>query len=948
MSVLQAILNLLTTSPGGMVYYLVLLFSIWAVVGLALSRWARGERRGAVPRLLVAGALMSCGRLAFFVLALLDRSSSLQPISYLILLAPPLERFLDTMSMLLICWAMAIPPQKRTFGRAFIGLTAFLATGLYLIMAMQWGTAIQGNAGALYNLSGQGWIWELGQLAILTGALAYLLAVPVSERGTLMVALGVLAVGHLLQAVFPYADEIPHFAGWVRFANLLAYPVLAVTAFRLIMNRFDVQAANLQTVNQESLAQITGLMDLLDTNQKMTASLHLDAVLENAVRSVSHALQSNLCGLVFVGPENGKSIELPIQYRAPETVTNQRTLQTADYPAIQHAITRNKPVVFGPGESSHAAQVYQLLGSEQPGPLIVQPLENEDSVIGAILVCQPGQSMPFTPVQIRKCETLARPIALAVENARAYQKMQGHVSEQTDALRTLETEHARTKADLENRLKQSQDEIAIYVQKLYETELAEQRSQNDARDLRQTLSKVKTIQDKANEMQAGLKHSMAQVAQLTQKVATLDQARAELERQTERLEGEKRDLQTRLAEAEATYKSLTSHTRQLQRTLDKSSQSQAGGLSTVALQTIPCGVVVCNVQGQMLEMNSAAEMMLGYGGDEWRGQKATLLWSDDEWQSAAHAVTDQYTTQTSLLEPFLVQRLAQGFQAALSPLRVEERHVGAVITLHSIQQGDESTRARDEFLASLAQELRTPMTSILGYTDLLMSESVGQLEGIQRKFLQRVQANIERMGSMLNDMIGVTAIDSGKLVIELEPVDIVRVVETALRKVQFRLEERELATHLEIGDLVAIYADPDLVQQMVDNLLTNACKSSAAGTTINILAHRETDDIGKAYLHIAVSDTGGGIAPEDRTRVFERFYRADNALVAGLGETGVGLAIVKALVEAHQGHIWIETTMGEGTTFHFTLPYGLEKVMGDGVNNRVVAQHRPGGASPNG
>jgi two-component system sensor histidine kinase VicK len=131
---------------------------------------------------------------------------------------------------------------------------------------------------------------------------------------------------------------------------------------------------------------------------------------------------------------------------------------------------------------------------------------------------------------------------------------------------------------------------------------------------------------------------------------------------------------------------------------------------------------------------------------------------------------------------------------------------------------------------------------------------------------------------------------------------------------------------------------------MVDNLLTNACKSSAAGTTINILANRETDDTGQAFLHLSVSDTGGGIAPEDRGRVFERFYRADNALVAGLGETGVGLAIVKALVEAHQGHIWIETSMGEGTTFHFTLPYGLERRMGDGITNRVVAERRPGGA----
>jgi len=943
MSVLQDILNLLTASPGGMVYYLVLLFCIWAIVGLALSRWTRGERRGIAPRLLMAGALMSCGRLAFFVLALIDRTSSLQSVSYLTLLAPPLERFLDMLSLLLICWATVIPPQKRTFGRLFMGIAAFLTVGLYLIMAMEWGSAVQANAGALYNLSWQRWIWESAQLVVLVGALAYLVAFPVSERGTLMVALGVLAVGHLLQAAIPFPEEIPHFAGWVRFANLLSYPALAVTAFRLIVQRFDVQSSNLQAVSQESLAQITGLMDLLDTNQKMSASLDLGAVLENAVRSVSQALQSNLCALAFVSADDKGVVELPILYSAPQVSTNQRTFQVADYAAVQHAITRNKPVVFGSGESSHAADVYQLLGAEQVGPLIVQPLECNDRVTGVILVCQPGRSTPFTPVQIRKCETLAMPIALAVENARAYQKMQARIEQQTAALRTFETEHARAKADLENRLKQSQDEIAVYVQKLYETELAEQRAQNDARELRQELSRTKKTHDKTNQVQSELKQSMAQVARLTKQIATLDQSRIELEQQIQGMESERQDLQISLAEAEATYTSLTSHTRHLQETLDKGTQSKANGLSDVTLNAIPCGVVVCNAQGRMMNLNPAAEAMLGYSADEWQGQQVFSLWPDQEWQSAAHAVTDQYTTQTSLLEPFLVQRPVQSFQVTLSPLRVQERHVGAVLTLFSVEQADERTRARDEFLASLAQELRTPMTSILGYTDLLMNESVGQLEGIQRKFLQRVQANIERMGSMLNDMIGVTAIDSGKLVIELEPVDTVRVIETALRKVQFRLEERELSTHLEVGDIAAIHADPDLVQQMLDNLLTNACKSSAAGTTINILAHQEMDEAGKAYLHVSVSDTGGGIAPEDRTRIFERFYRADNALVAGLGETGVGLAIVKALVEAHQGHIWIETTMGEGTTFHFTLPYGLEGTIGDGVTNRVVSQRRPAG-----
>jgi signal transduction histidine kinase len=192
-------------------------------------------------------------------------------------------------------------------------------------------------------------------------------------------------------------------------------------------------------------------------------------------------------------------------------------------------------------------------------------------------------------------------------------------------------------------------------------------------------------------------------------------------------------------------------------------------------------------------------------------------------------------------------------------------------------------------------------------------------------------------------MIGVTAIDSGTLQIELEAVDVELALGHALHRVQFRLEERELQTQVEIGEIDPIYVDPDCFQQMIDNLLNNACTSSVAGTTIQVAATQEREESGGSFLHVAVTDTGGGIAAEDQGRVFERFYRADNVLVAGLGETGVGLAIVKALVEMHQGHVWIETEVGQGTTFHFTLPYGLEQRLETDVNNRVLAQRRTRG-----
>jgi len=945
-----------------MVYYLVLLFSIWAVVGLGLSRWSRGERRGIVPRLLVAGAILSFGHLLFFILALVDRVSSAGTVSYLIRFGPPLERFLGALSAILIGWAVAIPLRERTFSRVYLAVAVLLAAGFYVLASIEWATTLQVDLGARYNLSWQRWAWETSQLALLLGMMAYTIAVSVPERGTVAVLLAVLAGGHLLQAVLPLADQILHFAGWVRFANLLAFPLFAVIAFRSVVSRFDAQAASLQSVNQETLTQITGLMDLLDTHLKVSGSLEQDAILDTAVRSVSQTLQADLCAILLLDPEDQGLATMPILYQVPDTVHKEQDLRVADYPALQHALSRTKAVVFEPSDNEQARDVYRLMDSQPNGPLIIQPLTHDAEVAGFLLVARPGQRLPFAQVQIHKCETLARYIAMAVLNAREYRRMQ----DESEALKTdghvLERELSRTRAGLENRLREAKDEIAVHVQRLYETEQALQRAQDDARALRQQLKEIgqagegrpgevpveaEAAVPTTGEGEPQAEADRLEIALLSKRLATLETARSQLERQVKSLEQEREQFRSQLAKAEATYNNLRTRLREVQ----AAGAGRAGpgqGMDVVLLRALPSGIVVCDVKGQIVDMNPAAMRMLGTGEAEWQGRHAASLWPDEEWQSAVHAVTDAYAPQASPLAPFSLRRPAQRIQVLLSPLQVQEEHVGAVLVLHEVPEDDARSRARDEFLSSLSQELRTPMTSIVGYTELLMNESVGKLDDTQRRFLQRVQANIERLGALLNDLMGITAIDAGKLDIELEPVNVERAFERALQNARFRLAERELNTHLEISEVAPIYLDPDCVQQIVDNLLNNACKSSETGTTIHIIAHEEQDEGGRAYLHFSVSDTGGGIAPQDRPRVFERFYRADNALISGLGETGVGLAIVKAMVEAHGGQVWMDTELGQGTTFHVMLPYGLEKAMDTEDNDSAALLQRSSGDNGHG
>jgi signal transduction histidine kinase len=232
---------------------------------------------------------------------------------------------------------------------------------------------------------------------------------------------------------------------------------------------------------------------------------------------------------------------------------------------------------------------------------------------------------------------------------------------------------------------------------------------------------------------------------------------------------------------------------------------------------------------------------------------------------------------------------------------------------------------QSQIAVSLIHELSTPMNSISGYIDLLLGESVGILGETQRQFLQRVRANIERMEGLLNDLVKVTAIDAGQIPLVPEPVDLINVIEDAIMSLSARFSERELAVQMDMpSQLPHVQADRDGLYQIVLRLLSNACQCSEPGTQILISARlEETDDQVEElpdYLFVSVADTGGGIAPEDQRRVFQRLYRADNPLVSGLGDTGVGLSIAKSLVEAHGGRIWVESDIGVGSTFSFILP----------------------------
>jgi signal transduction histidine kinase len=233
--------------------------------------------------------------------------------------------------------------------------------------------------------------------------------------------------------------------------------------------------------------------------------------------------------------------------------------------------------------------------------------------------------------------------------------------------------------------------------------------------------------------------------------------------------------------------------------------------------------------------------------------------------------------------------------------------------------GNGHSDQQPEVVASIAQELRTPMTSIAGYTDLLLGESVGILGAMQRQFLQRVKANVARMEGMLSDLVQITAIDTGQIKLEAASSDVPELIKDVVMSTSTLFRDREQSIRLELADnLPKLYIDRESLQQILQHLLSNAALCSPNNAEVVIRAQVPVEM--PEYMLFSVTDQGGGIAPDDRQRAFHRMYRADHPLVQGLGETGVGLSIAKTLVEAQGGRIWVDSEMGRGSTFTFILP----------------------------
>jgi len=252
-----------------------------------------------------------------------------------------------------------------------------------------------------------------------------------------------------------------------------------------------------------------------------------------------------------------------------------------------------------------------------------------------------------------------------------------------------------------------------------------------------------------------------------------------------------------------------------------------------------------------------------------------------------------------------LQQVASLFALAISSFRPRRQAAFAL---------EEANRLKAELVSTLAHEMRTPLTSIKGYSTALLLEEVRFSQETQREFLQIIDQECDVLQELIHDLLESSAIDAGLLKLEPQPLRLLRLVQALRADVARRAQNHQFLIDFS-DDFPIVDADPLRIEQVLRNLLDNAVKYSPEGGMIVVRGEVQGDRV-----IVSVSDQGVGIAPEHLNRLFEKFFRVEPASGQHVVGSGLGLPIARTIVEGHGGHIWAVSSLGEGSTFYFTLP----------------------------
>ena len=303
--------------------------------------------------------------------------------------------------------------------------------------------------------------------------------------------------------------------------------------------------------------------------------------------------------------------------------------------------------------------------------------------------------------------------------------------------------------------------------------------------------------------------------------------------------------------------------------------------------------------------------------------------ADEEWKEIKRVTRAQHgdlvgEIESRLLVPTAYSPRLESTQDA-RPKPVSESAAAGTMTALPEDALQRAILAKSEFVAFVSHELKNPMTSIKGYSELLASGALGELNEMQLNFLSTIRSNVERMSTLVSDLNDSAKIEANRLRLHYKPVPVPDILDevTSAAKRLAESKGQTLELHLP-AQLPLAWADAYRLGQILSSLVSNAHKYTPEGGVILVgaeLATHEWDPQGAPQvIHFWVQDNGIGISPEDQARIFQKYFRSDDSRVREVAGSGLGLHLARSLAEMMGGRIWFESEFQKGTTFHFTVP----------------------------
>ena len=329
------------------------------------------------------------------------------------------------------------------------------------------------------------------------------------------------------------------------------------------------------------------------------------------------------------------------------------------------------------------------------------------------------------------------------------------------------------------------------------------------------------------------------------------------------------------------------------------------------LANIGEGLVVTDKSGHIITFNKAAVSILGWSEQEAIGRALSEI-IDIEYNNQPETGGAKSHTL------YFIRKDKTKFPVATTVTSyVQGTNILGTITLfRDITNEQNIDRMKNEFISLASHQLRTPLAAIKWYTSMLIKGDAGSLSSEQLKYMESVNTSTERMIDLVNSLLNISRIESGRIIVEPAAIEVKKFIEEIVDEVKIRYADKKQQINLTIPDnFPHVTFDPRLIRQVYVNLLTNAAKYTPEKGNINVkISQKDTDMISE------VSDNGYGIPENEQNKMFEKFYRGTNILTQPSDGTGLGLYFIKSIIELSQGKIWYKSKVNEGTTFWFSLP----------------------------